>query len=53
MSELLECNYCTWQGIKARAAREGKTAELRGGRWAYVDGEEVAIFMLLTTSCCC
>ena len=52
MSELTSCNYCTFNGIKARAKREGKKVELRGHD-VYVDGKHVAWFMELTSSCCC
>lgn len=53
MSDLLECNFCTFTALKARAQIEGRTAELRGGTHLFIDGEPAAIFLLLTTSCCC
>ena len=63
MSELTPCNHCTFESIKARCEKEGKTVELKRPedeemaslmKWAVVvDGKEVAWLMELTDHCCC
>lgn len=59
MSELTQCNYCTWEDIKKHAKERLKTYELRasndipGWQEAVIDGEVVAYFKKVTDYCVC
>ena len=66
MSELTECNYCTYQALKADAKAEGEEVELKEnplihngvtifkhGVDVYVDGKWRVWFAKLDDRCCC
>jgi len=59
MSELTQCNYCSWKEAKKRAKKEGYKIKLKPSKempgWLakVKDGEEIGWYMEMSDHCVC